>query len=102
MSTECECERFPGRLNEICNGTVEGVPEGYVNWWRESHGMHPIGQTQEEWNVTKKSRGLGDLVAKFTHYTGITTVVNAVATAAGVPCGCGERQEALNKAVPFK
>ncbi len=58
--------------------------------------------TSEEWDVSKKSRGLGDTIAKITHYTGISSVVSAVSSAIGVPCGCGERQDSLNQAFPFK
>jgi len=49
-----------------------------------------------------KSRGLGDSVAKFTEATGIAKVVKAVSKATGIPCGCGKRQEALNRLVPYQ
>ena len=48
--------------------------------------------------ATKKSRGLGDTVAKVTKATGVDKVVKAIA---GDDCGCNERQEALNKAFPY-
>lgn len=45
----------------------------------------------EEWDVTKPSRGLGDTVAKFTTKIGIR------------PCGgCKQRQGVLNRLVPFQ
>jgi hypothetical protein len=44
------------------------------------------------------SRGLGDTLAKITHMTGMDKVVKAVA---GDDCGCGGRQQSLNKAVPY-
>jgi hypothetical protein len=49
-----------------------------------------------------KSRGLGDTIAKITHATGIAQVVEAVSQIAGVPCGCAERQQWLNKVVPYR
>lgn len=96
-----ECECYKGRLNQICNGLAD-IPPEHITIWREQHGLAPIGQDQATWNVTMKSRGLGDTIAKFTHYTGIAKAVQAVSTAVGVDCGCGKRQDAVNQAVPFK
>lgn len=106
MKIECpECESFTGRLREICRGTAivngETIPEQHANFYRQQWGLAPIGQDQEEWNVTMKSRGFGDTVAKFTHFTGIAAAVQAVSTATGVPCGCGGRQEGWNNALPY-
>ena len=54
-------------------------------------------------NYLKKSRGLGDTVRKFTSATGIDRLANKAAAAVGRKgCGCGARQEALNKAFPYK
>ena len=47
-----------------------------------------------------KSRGLGDDIAKITKATGIKAVVDKVSEVTGVPCGCDERQEKLNKWFP--
>ena len=47
-----------------------------------------------------KSRGLGDDIAKITKATGIKAVVDKVSEVTGVPCGCNERQEKLNKWFP--
>ena len=49
-----------------------------------------------------KSRGLGDDIAKITKATGIKAVVDKVSEVTGVPCGCDERQEKLNKWFPKK
>ena len=49
-----------------------------------------------------KSRGLGDSIAKFTKATGIERVVDKVSSGLNIPCGCGARQDALNKIVPYK
>jgi len=48
-----------------------------------------------------KSKGLGDTVAKFTKATGIKKVVDTVSKAAGKDCGCGERQDTLNRLFPY-
>ena len=72
-----------------------------VNAYRRLWGLPPLGVTQEEWDVSKPSRGLGDVVAKVTHWTGIDKAVKAVATATGTDCGCGKRQQKLNEAMPF-
>jgi hypothetical protein len=42
--------------------------------------------------------GMGDLIALVTEKTGIKKVVEAVVE----DCGCDERQEKLNVALPFK
>jgi len=49
-----------------------------------------------------KSKGLGDTIDKITTATGIKRVVKAVSKAAGKDCGCSERKEKLNKAMPYK
>jgi len=41
-------------------------------------------------------KGLGDVVEKITKATGIKKVVDAVAEAADVDCGCSKRKAALN------
>ena len=49
------------------------------------------------------SRGLGDSIAKFTRATGINNLAKIGARAVGKKdCGCKKRQEALNKAFPYK
>jgi hypothetical protein len=45
-----------------------------------------------------KIKGLGDLVAIFTKYTGIKWIVKKLY---GNDCGCDERQEKLNKIYPI-
>jgi len=51
----------------------------------------------------KTSRGLGDTIAKFTHWTGLDKLAKRVANAAGKEdCGCERRREKLNKAIPYK
>lgn len=52
-----------------------------------------------EWNVRRQSRGLGDTVAKVAHAVGITP--ERIERITGKPCGCGKRQEALNKLIPY-
>jgi len=49
----------------------------------------------------KKSKGLGDTVAKITKATGIKKVVDTVAKATGKDCGCNKRQETLNRFFPY-
>ncbi len=49
----------------------------------------------------KKSKGLGDTIAKITKATGIKKVVDTVAKATGKDCGCGKRQENLNRLFPY-
>jgi hypothetical protein len=54
-------------------------------------------------NYRGKSRGLGDSIAKFTKATGLHSLAQIGARAVGKKdCGCKKRQEALNKAFPYK
>ena len=47
-------------------------------------------------------RGLGDTVARVLEATGVGPLAKAVIErATGKPCGCQERQAALNRLVPF-
>jgi len=53
-------------------------------------------------NLPKKSRGLGDTVAKITHATKLDKIAEAIASAVGQEdCGCGKRQEKLNELFPY-
>jgi hypothetical protein len=92
-----ECEQFSGRLKEICNGTalVDGTPINpeHVKHFRVIHGLEP----GPAWQLGDRPRGLGDVIATVTHYTGIAAVVKAI----NPNCGCAERQEFLNKQLPF-
>ena len=49
----------------------------------------------------KKSKGLGDTVAKFTKATGIKKVVDTISEKTGKDCGCGKRQNTLNRLFPY-
>ena len=54
-------------------------------------------------NYNGPSRGLGDSIARFTRSTGISNLAQLGARAIGKKdCGCKKRQEALNKAFPYK
>jgi len=48
-----------------------------------------------------KSKGLGDTIAKFTKTTGIKKVVDTVAKTVKKDCGCGKRQDTLNRLFPY-
>lgn len=50
-----------------------------------------------------KIEGLGDVIAKITHFFGIDVLAQKIAKLRGKEdCGCERRREVLNKAVPFK
>ena len=49
----------------------------------------------------KKSKGLGDTIAKITKVTGIKKVVNKVSEVTGKDCNCGKRQSTLNRLFPY-
>ena len=45
----------------------------------------------------KKSKGLGDTIAKITKATGIKKVVDTVSKVTGKDCNCGARKDTLNR-----
>lgn len=45
--------------------------------------------------------GLGDVISKVTHATGIAQTVDTVAQFFNADCGCLKRQDALNKVLPI-
>ena len=56
----------------------------------------------EGFDPKQQSQGLGDVIAKFTHATGLDIVADKVAKALGEEdCGCNRRREKLNELVPF-
>lgn len=49
------------------------------------------------------SKGLGDTIAKVTHYTGIAKLTDIVTDALGIEdCGCNRRRKELNTAYPYQ
>ena len=50
----------------------------------------------------QESKGLGDTIAKITHFFKIDVLVESVFKAFEKDCGCKRRQDKLNKAVPYK
>ena len=53
--------------------------------------------------MTSKSKGLGDTVAKITHFFGIDILAKKIAKLFGKEdCGCERRRDTLNKKVPYK
>jgi hypothetical protein len=51
--------------------------------------------------VQRQSRGFGDTVYKITHTTGLDKLAELYTRITGKPCGCSQRQEALNKLFPY-
>ena len=49
----------------------------------------------------KKSKGLGDTVAKITKATGIKKVVNKISKKIDKDCGCNKRKDTLNRLFPY-
>jgi len=60
-----------------------------------------IANTKLYYMEKNKSKGLGDTVAKITKATGIKKVVDTVSKATGKDCGCGKRQDTLNRLFPY-
>jgi len=51
--------------------------------------------------VPPQPRGVGDTIYKITHATGLGKLAEIYTKITGKPCGCPERQEALNKLFPY-
>lgn len=102
-----DCNKLSGRMRDICNGTalVDGKPisvevrEFYVSQWREQGLI-------KEWDYSQPSRGIGDVVAKVIHWTGIDKLfgkTSVTSTGAPAPCTpCGGRAATLNQIIPFE
>lgn len=57
----------------------------------------------KDFDPKKPAEGLGDIIAKITHATGVDKLAEGVAHLVGEKdCGCNKRREALNELVPFK
>jgi hypothetical protein len=53
--------------------------------------------------ISNKSQGLGDTVAKITHFFKIDILADRIAKLFGKEdCGCDRRRKKLNKIVPYK
>lgn len=51
----------------------------------------------ENFDPKQPSQGLGDTIAKVTHYTGISKLTEVITEALGIEdCGCDRRRENLN------
>lgn len=56
----------------------------------------------KEFDPKQPSKGLGDTIAKVTHYTGIAKLTDIVTGIFGIEdCGCDERREGLNTEYPY-
>ena len=53
--------------------------------------------------INKNSQGLGDTIAKITHFLKLDILADRVAKFFGKEdCGCDRRRQKLNKIVPYK
>lgn len=56
-----------------------------------------------ESKINSKAKGLGDTIAKITHFFGIDILAIKIAKLFGKEdCGCDRRRQKLNKIVPYK
>jgi hypothetical protein len=59
-------------------------------------------ESNKDFDPTQPSRGLGDTVAKITHYTGISKLSEVLSKALNIEdCGCSRRQESLNNFISY-
>ena len=57
----------------------------------------------DNFDPKEEAKGLGDSIAKVTHFFRIDKVADAVAKMVGVEgCGCAERREYLNQLFPYQ
>lgn len=53
--------------------------------------------------IKKKSKGLGDTIAKITNFFGLDILADRIAKFFGKQdCGCTRRKNKLNKLIPYK
>lgn len=99
MSDFPECEDLLPEFRRICRGEKYG-PAKTDTYRTKLWGLPPLNVPTTAPDDKEKPRGLGDTVAAFTKVTGIDRVVKAIAGEKG--CGCGQRQAALNRLVPYR
>lgn len=57
----------------------------------------------EGFDPKQPSQGLGDTIAKVTHYTGISKLTDVITDALGIEdCGCDRRREELNEKYSYQ
>lgn len=72
-----------------------------MNNQQPPHHRHPTPRLPIRTDV-RAGKGLGDIVADFTHATGLDVVADKYTEMTGNDCGCDARQESLNKIdIPF-
>lgn len=54
-----------------------------------------------DYRLTLPSQGVGDTIAKFAHGTSLDKLAEMYTKITGKPCGCSNRQDALNKLLPY-
>ena len=60
-------------------------------------------EPNKNYDPTQPSKGLGDTVAKITHYTGISKLSEVLSKALNIEdCGCSRRQESLNNFISYQ
>lgn len=93
------CDSLDEPKRSLCRGDID-----LAEYFRRSGRPHladaaaSLPRDKSAWDVSQPCRGLGDVVAKITHTTGIDRVVHAVVG----NCGCSERQAAMNEMFPLK
>lgn len=105
-----ECEQFGDVAFRYQNCRHERLTPEKCDKWRIAFGLPPVHAQHANpqppaWDVSQPSRGLGDVIKKITHATGIDQAVELIAekvTGKKGGCGCGQRQDALNQMIPFQ
>ena len=112
-----DCEKYQGRRRNICKGVEsDGTPlrmspakrKAYIERWEGTVGK--TSQDREhvasEWLSWLRllsrpgDRGVGDVVERLAAIFG-GRMFKVVAKAVGIDCGCGNRQDQLNRRFPF-
>jgi hypothetical protein len=81
------------------NGSTGKLPEGL-----EVHRKELSQERKERFarlSQNSRSRGLGDTLAKIAHTAGLDKLAELYTEITGMDCGCKNRQEALNKLIPY-
>lgn len=75
-----------------------------LEWLNEifNYGRRLLSKRQMFVQTIKRSKGLGDTIAKVTKATGLDKVAKSMAQAAGKSdCGCDKRRDTLNRVFPY-
>jgi hypothetical protein len=86
-------------VGSVCGRWSRTVDANVREWCEAGDPDGVLRRAAEKRN--RRSRGLGDTVRKIADATGISAAAKLYERVTGKDCGCKQRQESLNRLVPY-